>query len=294
MKTQGPAGEGEETAEYDRRSVLRAAAGAAALLATGPATLAASSPRNLPDTDGVRRRRAPIARDTRGKILYIDEDGSERGREWFSVTFHKDGQVTLRAHCEIDDGEVERDVVQSMTPGFAPLDCFNRLHVHGAFLGTGWVRITEKEAECEVYNVQLGRIHQSIALAMPATSLVSHPLSADAMLMANFDRSKPERIQSWEGGLATSPLLDGASGPLLSVGGRRSVEYVGSERVTVGAGTFETEHYRLLMTAKADGTPRSYDIWTTRPDFVFVRGEVRGYLSNRTGAGRYELVSFES
>ncbi|MGH9434534.1 MAG: hypothetical protein ACRD06_00885 [Terriglobia bacterium] len=46
------------------------------------------------------------------------------------------------------------------------------------------------------------------------------------------------------------------------------------------------------MSPKPDGTPRSYDIWATTPDFV--RGEVRGYLSNKTGYGLYELVTFES
>ncbi|MGH9434535.1 MAG: hypothetical protein ACRD06_00890 [Terriglobia bacterium] len=76
---------------------------------------------------------------------------------------------------------------------------------------------------------------------MPATSHVSHPLSADSLLMAYFDHSKPERIQSSSGGLSTSPLLDGASGPLLRVEGRRSVEYVGPERITVPAGTFDTQ-----------------------------------------------------
>lgn len=279
---------------HDRRSVLRVAAGAAALFAGGEPSFASRAGSGDNPSGPRRRARPPIVRDTRGKILYIDEDGTERGREWFGFSFHKDGQVTLRAHCEIDDSQVERDVVQSMTSRFAPLDCFNRLHVHGAFLGTGWIRITETEAECEVFNVQLGRIRQVVPLRLPATSLVSHPLSSDSLLMANFDHSKPERIQSWDGGLATSPLLDGASGPLLSVEGRRSVEYVGPERITVPAGTFDTQHYRLLMSPKPDGTQRSYDIWTTPPDFVFVRGEVRGYLSNKTGYGRYELVKFES
>jgi hypothetical protein len=278
----------------DRRSILRAATGIAALFGVAASPFAPQSGTRSQDSSLPHRARAPIARDTRGKILYIDEDGTERGREWFSFTFHKDGQVTLRAYCEIDDQQVERDVVQSMTPKFAPLDCFNRLHVRGEFLGTGWMRITETEAECEVFNVQMGRIHQVVPLPVPATSLVSHPLSADSLLMANFDHSKPERIQSWGGGLATSPLLDGASGPLLAVEGRRSVEYVGPERVTVPAGTFDTDHYRLPMSPKPDGTPRSYDIWATRPDFIFVRGEVRGYLSNRTGFGRYELAAFES
>ena len=68
-------------------------------------------------------------RNTRGKILYIGGDGEERGREWWSMTFHEDGQKTLRAHCEIDDTEVIREVVYTMDKNWKPLDCFNRLHV---------------------------------------------------------------------------------------------------------------------------------------------------------------------
>ena len=118
--------------------------------------------------------------------------------------------MTLRAYCEIDDGKVERDV----------------------------------------FNAQMGRLHQMVKLAVPAPSRVSHPLSTDSLLLAGFDHSKPDRIQESSDGLRTSPMLD--------------------------------------------GTPRSYDIWCTHPDFVFVRGEVRGYLSNKTGFGRHELVEFEA
>lgn len=292
-----------KTTLLDRRSLLAAATGSAVLAATAVAAAAAPS-RDAPATGPARKAgrpasgpardvRPPTLRNTRGKIVYIDEDGSERGREWFGVTWRRDGQVTLRAYCEIDDGQVERDVVQSMTSQFAPLDCFTRLHVRGQFLGTGIIRVGEKEAECDVYNAQLGRVHQVVPLAVPATSLVSHPLSTDSLLMARFDHGKSDRVQYWEGGLSTSPLLDGASGPLIGVGGRRGVEYVGPERITVPAGTFDTHHYRLLMGAKPDGTPRSYDIWATHPDYVFVRGEVRGYLNNRTGFGWYELAEYE-
>jgi hypothetical protein len=283
----------------NRRSLILAAAGAAATAARPTAVLAAEAPappRGSRDTTrtGARAATPPTLRNTRGKILYIGDDENERGREWFSVTYRRDGQVTLRAYCEIDDGKVERDVVQSMTSKFAPLDCFVRLHVGGKFLGTGWIRVTDTDAECDVFNAQMGRLHQAVKLATPATSLVSHPLSTDALLLAAFDHSKPEKIQQWEGGLSTSPLLDGASGPLIGVGGRRSTEYVGAERIKVPAGTFDTHHYRLLMTPRADGTPRSEHIWCTHPDFVFVRGEVHGYLSNKTGFGYYELVEFES
>lgn len=283
----------------DRRSLFLAAAGATATALRPAAAHAADAPSAKPGARsgkryGTRPATPSTLRNTRGKIVYIGDDDNERGREWFSVTHRRDGQVTLRAYCEIDDGKVERDVVQTMTSNFAPLDCFVRLHVGGKFLGTGWIRVSGTDAECDVFNATMGRLHQAVKLAAPARSLVSHPLSTDSLLLAAFDRSKPERIQEWDGGISTSPLLDGASGPLVGVGGRRATEYVGPERVTVPAGTFDTHHYRLLMTPKADGTPRSYDIWCTEPDYVFVRGEVRGYLNNKTGFGYYELAEYES
>jgi hypothetical protein len=230
-------------------------------------------------------------------MLYIGDDDKERGREWFAFSFREDGQITLRAYCEIDDARVERDVVYTMTDKFHPLDCFVRLHVGGKFLGSGWIRVTDTQAECEVFNTTLGRVHQQVPLAIPAPSLGAHPLSCDALVAAAFDHSKPDRIQSIPGTLSTSPLLDGASGPLLAVGTGR-LEYVGPERVTTRAGTFDAHHYRFPVDSAAalhpSGTPRSEDIWCTHPDFTFVRAEVHGYLRNPTGFGRYELVEFEA
>lgn len=273
----------------DRRQLVLAAISSAAA-----GTLAAAARR----TNDSRERRRPetgaagqnLVKNTRGKISYIGDDGKERGREWFGVSRREDGQVTLRAYCEIDDARVERDVVQSMTPKYEPLDCFVRLHTGGRFSGTGWMRFTETEAECEVYSVVLGRVHQRMPLPTPATTLVSHPISSDALLLSRYDHSKPDRIQSWQGGLSTSTQLDGGSGPLLSLNGERSLEYVGPGAITTAAGRFDTHHYRLLMNSRADGAPRSYDLWCTHPDYLIVRGEVRGYLNNKTGYGRYDLV----
>jgi hypothetical protein len=273
--------------KLQRRSFM-AMAGAAVV---GPAVGRAAAAGQLQPSAG---QKSAWVRNTRGKIVYVGDDGKERGREWFSFSYREDGQVTLRAYCEIDDARVERDVVQTMNSKYEPLDCFVRLHVGGRFLGTGWIRVSATEAECEVFSAALGRVRQVVPLATPPNSLVSHPLSSDSLLMAAFDHSKPERIQRWRGGLSTSPLLDGASGPLISVGGERGTEYVGAQEVTTAAGTFDTHHYRLLMQPRADGTPRSYDIWCTHPDYVFVRGEVRGYLQNRTGFGYYELVEFDA
>ena len=266
----------------DRRQVLLAGITGAA---TTPMAFAASGSRPSSVAPS-------LVKNTRGTLSYINDDGKERGREWFAVSRREDGQITLRAYCEIDDARVERDVVQSMTPKFEPLDCFVRLHVGGEFSGTGWMRFTETEAECEVYSVVLGRVAQRMPLPTPATTLVSHPISTDALLLSRYDHSKPDRIQTWRGGLATSTQLDGGSGPFLSLDAERSVEYVGPEPITTAAGRFDTHHYRLPMHARADGAPRSYDLWCTHPDYLIVRGEVRGYLNNKTGYGRYDLVEY--
>ena len=241
-------------------------------------------------------KKSPFVRNIRGKILYVGEDDQERGREWFSFSFREDGQITLRAYCEIDDARVERDVVYTMSEDFRPLDCFVRLHSKGKFLGTGWIRVGDTEAECEVFNSTIGRLEQKVPLATPPGSLGAHPLANDALVLPSYDHSNTERVQTITGRLSTSALLDGASGPLLIV---RSldVEYVGPEQVTTPVGTFEAHHYRFPpmpdRPIHPSGTPLSQDVWVTHPDYTFVRAEVRGYLRNRTGFGRYELVEFE-
>ncbi|MCB2109349.1 MAG: hypothetical protein KDE14_16690 [Rhodobacteraceae bacterium] len=240
---------------------------------------------------------SPYVRNMRGKILYIGDDDQERGREWFSFSFREDGQITLRAFCEIDDARVERDVVYTMSSDFRPLDCFVRLHSRGQFLGTGWIRITDTSADCEVFNTTFGRISQSIPLTEPALTLGSHPLACDALVLPGYNHKNPEKIQARSGGLSTSPLLDGASGPLLSIS-TGLIEYVGPETIKTAVGTFDAHHYRFPpkpgAPTHANGTPTSEDIWVTHPDYTFVRAEVHGYLKNKTGFGRYELVEFET
>ncbi len=277
--------------QLDRRMLFVAAAGT---VAGSGGTFAQT--RSASDETLGTGKKSPFVRNVRGKILYIGDDDQERGREWFSFSFREDGQVTLRAYCEIDDARVERDVVYTMTDKFRPLDCFVRLHSGGKFLGTGWIRVTDTEAECEVFNTSLGRVQQNVPLVTPARSLGAHPLANDALVLPAFDHAKPERIQTSPGNLSTSPLLDGASGPFLGVRST-TIEYVGPERVTTGVGTFQAHHYRFPPRPERalhpSGTPLSEDIWVTHPDYTFVRAEVHGYLRNPSGFGRYELVEFD-
>ena len=101
-----------------------------------------------------------------GKIVYTTEQmGSRRefGREWFSLTHHEDGQRTLRARCEIEPDVVAprsvlREVTYSTDSRYRPIDCYNRLHSNGKFLGAGWMRFTDTEIECESYSAVHGRL----------------------------------------------------------------------------------------------------------------------------------------
>ena len=150
----------------------------------------------------MQERRSDEAQERAGKNSRHDRtDGKpfERGREWFSITYHEDGQRTVRAQCELDDRQLLRDVVYTISPDMKPLDCFVRLHRAGRFLGSGWCRFTDTEAECEVFNNQMGRVSQRVPLGQRAAGFGTHPVNCDALLLAAFDHSKPDRIQPARG-----------------------------------------------------------------------------------------------
>ena len=233
-------------------------------------------------------------RTIRGEILYTSKKpermGEERGRESFIITVHTDGKRTLRAHCEIDDPpSVLRDVTLSMDADYYPLDCFTRLTLDDRFEGTGWMRLTETQAETESFNVRDGRISQRLDLERRTRWLATHPIAGDGMAFAIFDRSRgPGRI-FYPDMMVTSPDHRGATGPLLFKLGF-GLEYVGDEEITVPAGTFNAYHLRYVDTAGQlpEEHPR-YDVWCTADgDFIFLRGEVGGYMQTF-----YELTELE-
>jgi len=281
--------------KLDRRSLLTTAT-ALAFAGGGEAVAQVKyEPGTLPK---IPAKKNPLARNITGKMLYIGDEDNERGREWFSYSFREDGQITVRAYTEIDDGQVERDVIYTMDNKYHPLDCFVRVTVKGKFVGSGWVRVTETQAECEVINATMGRVSQVVPLHMPATHLGTHPLVVDALGTHVFDHSKPEKSQRRRGGLSTSATLDGSTGPFLSAqSGEGGIqEYIGPEKVKTPVGVIEAHHYRWPSDDRRhpSGNVRSQDMWVTHPDYIFVRGEVRGYLNNKTGFGRYELAEYNA
>lgn len=225
-----------------------------------------------------------------GRIAYMTEkDGRpfERGREWFSVTIHEDGQRTLRTQSEMDDRGTLRDVTYTVDSQIRPLDCFIRLHKHGRFLGSGWCLFQEDQAECEVWNRELGRIRQVVSLKRRIRSFGSHALIADAMLSMNFDHDRPESIQPVRDLFLSSLEHDGSSGPLILPVDFK-IEYLGRENVQTRVGRFEADHYQYLVEGALPIEHPTEEVWVVPGTGHPIKAYVGGYLQTT-----YELVELK-
>jgi hypothetical protein len=227
-----------------------------------------------------------------GRIQYLSEKpdrrGKERGREIFTMTGHGDGSRTLTAHCEIDDPPaVVRDVSMTVDRSWYSQDSFVRLTVGGKFMGSGWFRFAERMAECQTFTAGEGRLNQRIACDSRVRAFGNHAISSDGWLMNAYDLSRGKGQVRIERAMVSSPDHRGATGPLifqLSFG----IGYLGLERLTVGAGTFDAHHFQVLAPEIPEEHP-PYDVWTTSDgDFIFLKGRVTGYMQTY-----YELVSLE-
>lgn len=237
----------------------------------------------------------------RGRIAYTsrkpDRMGQERGREHFTITCHGDGRRTLRAHAEIDDApNVLRDVTLTVDKNWVTRDAFVRLSVGDETFGSSWFRFEDNYAECEGYLNGRGRISERVEYDSPGELFGTHPIQGDAWHLNAVDRSNGPCVKIFDRFLMSSLDHRGATGPSLvwHDAGMR-VEYIGEERITVGAGTFDALHF--CYGDRADTRPGSnesgihppYEVWTTSDgNFVMLKAGVGGYMMTH-----YELVELE-
>jgi hypothetical protein len=244
----------------------------------------------------------------RGKLLYTSDhagrEGTERGREYFTLTVAADGRRTLRACTEIDDApNVLRDVTLSLRSDWTPEDAFVRISVGDRFMGSSWFRFTETLAECEGYTAAEGRISQRWPLARRLQGFGTHPIQADAWLTSMVDLCEAEAGAlpfrgEYDNLLMCSLDHRGASGPMLMRFEKPvKLAFIGRERLSVRAGTFDALHYRFAETTDdGSGETRNepgrhppYDLWCTADgDRVCLLAMVKGYMMTR-----YELVEYE-
>jgi hypothetical protein len=233
----------------------------------------------------------PRHRTLRGSIRYTsakpERMGQERGREYFIVTDQADGVRTVHAHCEIDDApNVIRDVVLALDGEGHPIDCSVRITVGDRHEGTGLMRFTATQAECEGYNRNAGRVSQRIETDGRLRALGAHPIIGDALILRLYPLAEGPGRRFFPNLMLTSPDHRGATGPMLFQLGF-GIEYVGAERITVGAGSFDALHFRYVDTAgQLPEEHPPYDVWCTADGrYLYLKGGVGGYMQTR-----YELV----
>ncbi len=236
-------------------------------------------------------------RSIKGEIRYTSKKphmlDQERGRESFLFTRYPDGKITLRAHCQIDEPapSVWRDVIYSLDEHDRPLDCFVRLTVGGRFMGAGLFRMTADEIECESYGPAIGRLSQRMPTRGPYDGFGTHPIVADAYMARAMDLSRGPHKRPIRNFVPSSDHR-GATAPMI-VETHMFLEYVGEDRVTVAAGTFDCRRFRYSdeeggMVA-AQGAHPPYELWVTADaDSIFVQGGVGGYMQTW-----YELTSLQ-
>ncbi|HEU4970169.1 hypothetical protein [Sphingomonas sp.] len=234
-----------------------------------------------------------VVRSISGTIAYTstkpERQGATRGREYFRIDVHGDGSRTIAAHGEIDDAPaVVRDVNLRVGADRRPLDCFVRICVGGAFTGSAWFRFGQGVAECEAFTAGEGRFSQRMAIDGHLPAFGNHAMINDGFLLGLYDLSQGPDVQVTRGLLLSSPDHRGATGPML-FGVDLAIEYVGPERIEVGAGAFDALHFRMVDVPGLPLEHPPYDLWCTSDgDYVLLKAAVGGYMQTA-----YELAACE-
>lgn len=212
----------------------------------------------------------------RGRVSYVhdgvDAGPYERGREWFTVSVSPNGDRTLTARCEMDDSQVERSVIYAVDSHWRPVDASIRLTIGGRFAGSGWFRFADDAATCETFMADGGRVTQRMGRregerGASAITFGAHPVACDVWHLGGYEPTgQASAAPTPHTAFMSSLLPNGASGPMLSTMAY-GVEEMGTEVVTVPAGTFACHHYRYVF---PDGHPDEH-VWYAGDDLVLVK-----------------------
>lgn len=237
----------------------------------------------------------------RGRILYTSRkpgrENQERGREHFTISKHQDGRRTFRAQAEIDDApNVLRDVTLTMDKDWVTRDGFVRLSVGDETFGSSWFRFTDTHAECEGVLSERGRISERVEYDKPPELFGTHPIQGDALHLHAVDISGGPCKKVFDRFLMSSLDHRGATGPsLVWHEPGMLIEYVGKDRITVGAGTFDALHFCYgergsdALGSNEAGEHPPYEVWTTADgDYIMLQAFVTGYMMTH-----YELMELE-
>ena len=235
----------------------------------------------------------------RGVIRYTSNQahrrGAERGREHFAITVNGDGSRSLRSHCVIQDPPlVERDVQLSVDTAFRPRHAQVRIRVGDKEEGVAGFLFDGRTVASHGRTTGGEQFHEVHELLTPTGFFVTHPIQADAWLLASLGAGSDPATFRVENFPTCSNDHRGATGPRLSMHEPGiDIHFLGTETVTVEAGRFTGLHFcygdpdaNPYGSNTAGEHPR-YHVWTSADgDYVLLKARVDGYMETE-----YELVA---
>jgi hypothetical protein len=184
---------------------------------------------------------------------------------------------------------VLRDITQCGTETLRPLDCYVRIRTGAAppFAGgSGWFHFGGPTVTCEAETTSEGRISQTYQLEGGPLAFCNHSIVGDAWMTAAYPLAQGPGEFLVRDMLLPTLNKQGATGPMLAHA-HLVLKFVGRERITVGAGTFDCLHFRTSSVppgADLSAAKYAYDMWCT--DDGLYTAVLSGYLGER----RFELM----
>ncbi len=202
---------------------------------------------------------ANIVRWAEGTYRYLDITGErERGSESFRLNVHPDGTRTMVMWHDLFARNRQFTAVLRVDDSFRPLEAFVNYWNDGGYKGSSLVTVNGTTLTA-VTNGPVGRVEQTLEVP-EALSIGTHPVAADGWHAWHADPSTGEPQTS--GALYNIESSDDLNKPPIGSLTCMTTEVLGSETVTVPAGTFETSKYRLAGRTM---------VWVTGPDNLVVR-----------------------
>lgn len=214
------------------------------------ASVAAAEPAPTPN--------ANISRWASGVIAYrVASTGAINGYESWRLTVHPSGERTMSARVEYAPRSIQRHVIHRTSRDWRPLETYAVTWVEGVFRGSASV-VADDPVLRITGLAPGGAVSHDLDLRGPV-AIVPHVISVDSWRATQYDKTKggEQPIYSYNMN-ATGDGDQGILGRLMDY----RLTWIGNERVTVPAGTFETDHFRI---------EDAVDIYLNGPDAMAVK-----------------------
>jgi hypothetical protein len=208
--------------------------------------------------DDYRPAGVNVVRWAKGEIAYRNgKTGAVTGNESWDLTVHPDGSRSLRATNYLLSSGFMHTVNVRVGADFRPLEAFAEYFIKGEFRGAALFAVTGTQLEATA-KLTDSTVRQVVDVP-ERFSLIPHPLASDVWHHWYYDKAK--------GGPQPMTVYDidaPARGPAALLGRvyTQTLRYIGQETVTVPAGTFVCDHYRV---------DDAVDYYVTGPDALFVK-----------------------